>query len=402
MKFSRVWLAHLALVAVRYELPGQTLLQLPPTYCSYSGAEIRERVFYFPPGEDVVTTVDQITGAMARGTNFSLAAANVPDTTSIVDKNLRVILYNQQLTAQTAAAQLNWGMRLALAHQVGHHINHHLLTSASHRRTEELDADGFAGYLLHVLGATRAEIEGILAVMQFQSGRKGYPAAAERIKATLQGWDQAGQEALPNFAPDASVPRLEVWPPPKASAWTDLPRQSVVRNRVDLTLADVAATLESALAKAGYSERSYHSIPGGFALASRVEQITETGVPRAGDERWSIALPRVFSIGEYLRALFKGLPGYYRVLLFVVTDEPFAQSTKGPDVDAALDWAWSGNSRLPASVAQRKFTKTHNCTALVYEFQRSDQQSAAILRVPGALSGRLHLERAGVWNVLAN
>ena len=98
--------------------------------------------------------------------------------------------------------------------------------------------------------------------------------------------------------------------------------RSLLARNDGATLGEVARHLEGALSGVGYGERSYYTVPGGFALATRLEQITPDGTPKPDPQRWSTALPEqpVFSLGDYLRALFAALPADLPVSIEIPSD----------------------------------------------------------------------------------
>ena len=117
------------------------------------------------------------------------------------------------------------------------------------------------------------------------------------------------------------------WPPPLASAETTIPRNWLPASAVT-RLADVAEKIEHALGKAGYPRWSYSSVPNGFALVSQMEQIKSDGTPSPGPARWSTDMPRVINLTllEFIKALANAQPGYYRVIVFIVTNAYSAES----------------------------------------------------------------------------
>ena len=56
--------------------------------------------------------------------------------------------------------------------------------------------------------------------------------------------------------------------------------------------------------------------------------------------------------------------------------------------------------RLPAELAGREFTDQYACTALIYQFEQPGSGEGARLDVPSDLPGRIHLERAKLWEAL--
>ena len=192
------------------------------------------------------------------------------------------------------------------------------------------------------------------------------------------------------------------WPPPPASAREELPGHLFNVVGVDISLGDVSNRITVALDENGYFESSYFAVPDGFAVVTRLEQIEPDGTPKEEPERWSldVAPLRPFSLAEYIRRLFFGVPGYYRVIVFVVTPHPFSQS--GPRVTPEqLDfWLTTGFNRLPDEVASLAYTDDFAATALIYEFARPTENDEMRVNYPGALPGRVHLERSGIWREL--
>ena len=208
----------------------------------------------------------------------------------------------------------------------------------------------------------------------------------------------------PDFEVEVSLPisseyPLFPWPPPRASA-TEVIRRELLETTHGLTLLrDVDQRITRALEQNGYYENSYYAVPGGFALVTRMEQVESDGSPKQGPQRWIIepqALDR-FSLTAYLAALFRATPGYYRVIVFVVTPYPFVQSGQKVTPEEANEWLSKGLNRLPEAICNIYLSEEYTCTALIYEFERSSETEEATLRYPGRIDGRTHLVKAGIW-----
>jgi len=191
------------------------------------------------------------------------------------------------------------------------------------------------------------------------------------------------------------------WPPPAASAEHQI-RNTWVTKGDHTKLADVAEKLEAALESADYEIWRYSSVPRGFALATQIEQISSDGTPRSGKERFRTELPSFsdMTLVEFLKALAKAPPGYYRVIVFVVTDTPFSRSGTSPTEKEAQQWLHAGLNRLPNAIGALAYTADYRTTALVYEFSKASKTSPATFVPKSPESGRLHLERAGIWDAL--
>ena len=187
------------------------------------------------------------------------------------------------------------------------------------------------------------------------------------------------------------------WPPPATSARMVLPQRFFDKAR---TLGDVNQALSDALRENGYVETSYFLVPRGYALVTRLEQIQRNGDPRPGSERWAVEKPSVgsFSLSEYVRLLLTAPTGRYRLLVFVITDEQFSESSEEVTRSEAMDWLRSGVNDIPTVVAQMAHGAGYRTTALIYDFVKGGGQ-AQLLR-PSDIDAQTHLVRSKLWAYL--
>ncbi len=200
-----------------------------------------------------------------------------------------------------------------------------------------------------------------------------------------------------------AMPMREVsfpWPPPKPTSRAPLARNLLAKGSATLGL--VATHLEQSLAKVGYAEYSYYNVPGGFALATRMEQISPDGKPKGDPMRWSTALPRtsVFSLGDYVRALFTAPQGDYRVIVFIVTTQSFATSNDEASRDDAQDWVMGGMDQLPSHLQAQPFSRDMSGSALVYQFRKIGHDDPAVANPDDAVPARQQLSRSGITAAL--
>lgn len=193
------------------------------------------------------------------------------------------------------------------------------------------------------------------------------------------------------------------WPPPSPAARQVL-SDEFVRSPL---LADVNTKLRTALESLGYYESSYYAVPGGFALATQLEQTSSDGTSRQPPSRWEVEVessPR-FSIKAFFSALFRAdaiTPdttgrAYFRVIVFVVTDRPINSRRVGVSVSEGRAWVADGADRLPQNVARYEYTDAYKTTALIYEFELPTTEEE--LKEP-RLPARVHLEKSGLWDAL--
>lgn len=197
-----------------------------------------------------------------------------------------------------------------------------------------------------------------------------------------------------------SIPQFD-WPPPKASAEESIP-DKWLRTGPATKLADVADKFEKALRLAHYEQRSYYAVPRGFALATQLEQIKADGTPMPGADRWKIGTPSVsnLSLASFIKALAFAPAGYYRAIVFVVTDAPWVQSSAAPSDDKIKGWAGGGAHALPASIGALPYGADYRARALIYEFEKGESGPAKTL-LPSPVSGEAHLDKGGIWEPLS-
>jgi hypothetical protein len=198
----------------------------------------------------------------------------------------------------------------------------------------------------------------------------------------------------------APIPQFD-WPPPKASAEESIP-DKWLRTGPATKLADVADKFEKALRLAHYEQRSYYAVPRGFALATQLEQIKADGTPMPGADRWKVGTPSLgnLSLANFIKALAFAPAGYYRAIVFVVTDAPWVQSATPPSEDQIKSWAGGGAHALPASIGNQPYGPDYRARALVYEFRKGDGEPAETV-LPSKVSGEAHLDKGGIWEPLS-
>lgn len=194
---------------------------------------------------------------------------------------------------------------------------------------------------------------------------------------------------------------------PQASTFTTIPKEYFQRlaKSDKITLGNIGAYLLESLSSAGYSDGSFYSIsgiPDGFVLVTRLEQIEKDGTPKSGMERWSLKVDPVsqFSLGAYLKALFTAQPGYFRLIIFVISPDAVLTSDQPLEETQASTLLTFGMPQLPNRFDDEIFTAKHNCTALIYEFEKEKGIKEAKTLIPSSIPGAEHLAKAGIWKQL--
>jgi hypothetical protein len=188
------------------------------------------------------------------------------------------------------------------------------------------------------------------------------------------------------------------WPPPQFSCESVIDRTPFAKAK---QLRDVDLLLSKALESLQYGDKAYYLIPGGFVLVSRIEQIDKNGDALPPPGRWSVetASMKQFSWREYVRRLFFTTPGYFRIIVFAVTDSAFAAKGQRISRDSAMSWLSRGLNVLPVQIANIPCSSATVCTALIYEFKKPES-GEPILDVPGMLTGSDHMKHSNIPDAL--
>lgn len=189
------------------------------------------------------------------------------------------------------------------------------------------------------------------------------------------------------------------WPVPAPSAKVVLDTRYFANVT---TLAQADRRLADALQRSGYPNPSYYHIPNGFALVGQIEQIERDGTPKQSPARWSARVESPFGqfkLSNYLQLLFKAATGYFRIIVFLVTDVPAEKSQQSVSAETAKAWYSGGVDFLPADVGRQAFTSDYRVTALIYEFEKPENSKVRFLN-PGNCPGQDHLTKAKITTYL--
>jgi hypothetical protein len=195
-----------------------------------------------------------------------------------------------------------------------------------------------------------------------------------------------------------NIPKFP-WPPPHASATEVLPGRFLTKAIGTTLLKEVASKLENAFDTAGYTDRTYYSVPGGFALVSRLEQFNEDGTCIKGAARWSydIPPPTIFSLTGFIKALFTAHKGHFRIIVFIVTSHIITESDSTLTEEEAEQWLRRGALTLPNFIGDLVFTDRSTCSALIYEFEQTVAHHDATFKDPSGMTGLNHLQKTNIW-----
>lgn len=145
------------------------------------------------------------------------------------------------------------------------------------------------------LRARIRELEAQIARLKHQLSR--LKRECRRRLSQCEDSDAAGKESLdevgdlPEIKPysiSTEMPEFE-WPPPRPSAQAVIPDSVLGMAGTDASrLGQVDANISETLDASGYYDRSNYAVPGGYAIATRMERINRDGTPIEGDDRWAL------------------------------------------------------------------------------------------------------------------
>lgn len=153
-------------------------------------------------------------------------------------------------------------------------------------------------------------------------------------------------------------------------------------------LQDVHQELLKALTSCGYADLSYYSVPGGFAIVTKAEEINSDGSSFPSPGRFKLNYP------DHMRAAgtISADVGRFRVFAFVLTNVPFGVVDDTGKTPIAGNWIGDGIEILPPALAEIKLTPEYHCSVLVYEFQAGGHNAPLIPVKTTKLSAEEHLQ----------
>lgn len=98
--------------------------------------------------------------------------------------SIRRIVFDREIFD---SKNLNFTLAATLGHEIGHHINSDLAAIKRPDHVEELRADFFGGYVVHMLGGTSADATALTKHFS-EKGSKSHPPKKQRYEAFLAGW----------------------------------------------------------------------------------------------------------------------------------------------------------------------------------------------------------------------
>ncbi len=364
----------------------------------------------YPQATEVQGWLTEIKASAEETPFFSVYAANVPSVAVLRQAHQTYLLYNKDyllnlphpLVAKAilahAIGQIADGNELVPAPLHPFYFNDFPAKERARIEAEYLLAEEFVGFIMYLEGAPLELLDQLPSILP-----TSVPfLPEERIAALKKGARRA--EGLLLLAPSAayqdngqgnSVPGMPEFPfpPPAPSCQLDISAYFTDKAK----LGPLADHLNQAFQGTGYYERKYYYVPGGFAMATRMEQFNADGSCKGEPGRWSTKPVREESFEwlAYLKALFSAEPGYFRVFVFVVSDQPWVvDRTRTITSKEAGSWLHGGTHLLPDAIRQQPIRMDHRVSVLIYEYEVSEATHKSSFSKPSRLGPQDHMEKS--------
>jgi Zn-dependent peptidase ImmA (M78 family) len=142
-----------------------------------------------PGTREMLSEIMSVVGLAA---NFELKEAKVQNVQASISHRKRYILYNPEyISWLNNTTNDKWAAITLLAHEIGHHLNGHTIKKSGSRPSLELEADEFAGFVLHKLGASLEQSQEVMNYIATNRASKTHPARYSRMLAIQNGWNKA-------------------------------------------------------------------------------------------------------------------------------------------------------------------------------------------------------------------
>lgn len=372
-------------------------------HCIYTETHFSEMPYFFRGDETIENLIDEICESADVEKDFEVRNASISTIAAVIDDDERYLLYNRSYARKLLKDNPTL-LQAMLAHEIGHLARGHKLND-EFRLREELQAAEFTGRALYQLKNAGSLERALNAVQQEDYAYRPLLKNRPLESAIKDGWAAAdgmlrSKENLGYFENEDILESLPI-PVFKLKGCPRTHQFDRDYFRHCKKLKEVDKILSDGIKELGYEQLSYNYLPNGYAMMTAVEQIRKDGTPLEGTERWQDypAGGRFEGILDYLSALVLPRPGYFRMFVFMVTDQTIQRDPGHMDGKIARAWLKDGGYELPTSIGNEDFGDRHKITVLLYEFEASEATHMMEQRCNALITLSQHLTKSGVNGV---
>ena len=181
------------------------LFSVSQDYKDYKGIQMCLAIqnYGFASDSDAEEALDMIMDVSGLNKNFILSPCeNINNALAIRYENERYIIYDPEFMSKIDG-EAKWRNLTVLAHEVAHHLNNHPVdialrnndrTGFDKRHRQELEADEYAGFIMHKLGAPIDEVIKAISSISYDGDDtyRTHPNRGRRINAIKAGYKKSG------------------------------------------------------------------------------------------------------------------------------------------------------------------------------------------------------------------
>lgn len=178
--------------------------------CSYKTSLKANNIILKEPSVRALKQVDNIVEFSGLPSNFSIFSAHIGNAAAATVGSNRIILYDEELLNAIDVSTNNyWSSISILAHEVGHHLAGHTISSIASPK-QELEADEFSGFILFKLGASLEQSDVAINLLGSETSSGTHPSKFIRREAINKGWLKASKFRYNSAIPPPPSENLEL------------------------------------------------------------------------------------------------------------------------------------------------------------------------------------------------
>lgn len=201
----------LALICFISHSPAFSQLQKIQDFFGSTNKNICESAGSVSENDDVTQAINKMMDKLGANNRYLIKSCSSIDNCQAVFYNEKAyILYNPEFlkgikhfnfTETSLPKSDDWEALTVLAHEIGHHINQHVVNppEGASAKDLELEADEFAGYMMYHMGATLEQTQQVMhssVISDVERPYSTHPTRQKRLAAIEKGYNKAIENLL--------------------------------------------------------------------------------------------------------------------------------------------------------------------------------------------------------------